>query len=522
MASTVAYTEPGAERGVSRIVPDHLLVKLKAQFAETTAVSLPEVGLPEGLAPLTRFLERHAIVAGRRLVQSRGKSFVGKKLDAIRKHGMDRLYVLTLPVPDERTVLELVEELSGEPWVEYAIPATYGEHMGAPNDPFFPSQWHHNNTGQGGGAPDADMDTLEAWDLTTGSSIVAVADTGTLLTHPDLAPNLVPNCGNFLGSCFDFADNDFDPSPFGDTHGTNTSGCAAARGNNSIGVTGTCHSCQLMALKQCNPAGCSSTGFQAAIVHAANNGAVVISISFCFGYTQAWVDAVNTARDMGTLTVASLGNSTTIQACTPGTVPNAWAIGGTDRTDARIFAQGTHHFVTGPGEGIFTTSIPNYNSGFGGTSASAPLVAGVIGLVNSLDPTLHVNEVEAVISLGADDQVGAPADDPPGFDISFGHGRVNARRALELVTEEWINIQKPQHVCGGTVTVGYHNPAGCDGQTATVTGDIGGDSVTLTLSKVNGGGGSANSDTESGSSPLASHISVSPKPNTSSWRWIAA
>ena len=483
------------ERQGSDIVPDRVVVKLKADFAKR-ASALPESELPRGLEALDLFLESHGIEKGHHVAKARGKPFTGEKLEAFRRHGMDRLYVMELPNPDEETVLELVEELSRMSWVEYAEPATYGEPMLVPNDTFYSSQWAHNNVGQLPGAvPDADMDTQEAWDLTTGSAAVtlAVADTGALITHPDLVPNLVPNCGNALGSCFDFADNDFDPSHFGDTHGTNTAGIAAARAQNAEGIAGTCQRCQLMVLKECNAAGCTSLAFQDAIVHAANNGAVVISISFCFGFSQAWVDAVNTARDMGTLTVASLGNGTSIQACTPATVPNALAIGGTNRTDARIFAQGTHQFITAPAEGIFSTTfnaggVATYTSGFGGTSASTPLVAGIIGLINARDSALHVNEVEAVLALGADDQVGPAADDKPGFDISFGHGRANARRSVELVTEEWISIREPQHVCGGPITVGYHNPAGCNGQIATVSGSIGGDSVSVTLNQVTAGG----------------------------------
>ena len=494
--SAIPIRRPGEqEKQGSDIVPDRVVVKLKADFAKR-ASALPESELPRGLETLDEFLRSHGIEKGRRVAMARGKPFVGKRLEAFHKHGMDRLYVMELPNPSEETVLELVEELSRKSWVEYAEPATYGEPLVVPNDTFYSSQWAHNNTGQLPGAvPDADMDTQEAWDLSAGSPTVtlAVADTGALITHPDLVPNLVPDCGNSAGSCFDFADNDFDPSHYGDTHGTNTAGIAAARAQNSMGIAGTCQRCQLMPLKQCNSSGCTSLGFQDAIVHAANHGAAAINISFCFGYSQAWVDAVNTARDMGTLTVASLGNGTSIQACTPATVPNALAIGGTDRTDSRIFAQGTHHFISAPGEGIYSTSFDgaggaSYNPGFGGTSASAPFVAGIIGLINSRDGNLHVNEVEAVLALGADDLVGDPGDDLPGFDISFGHGRANAFRSLGLVTREWISIREPQHVCGGTLTVGYHNPVGCDGQTATVSGDVGGDAVTVTLNQVTSGG----------------------------------
>ncbi len=493
LVTGMSWAPPGSEDPTRRIIPDHLVVKIKADYAQR-AFELPMNALPSGLPVLDRFLEKHGIQDGHRLARTHGKPLTGKNLEAYRRHGMDRLYVLRLPEPGVATVLDLIEKLSRAPWVEYAAPATEGVPTLVPNDANYGLQWAHNNTGQSGGTPDADMDTQEAWDLALGSpsSIIAIADDGTLISHEDLSPNLVPGCGTAAGSCFDFVSGDFDPTPAtaGDSHGTGTAGVAAARGFNTVGVSGTCFRCGLMPLLTCNSLGCSSTNFQDAIVHAANNGAGVINISYCFGYSQAWVDAVNTAKDMGTLTTASLGNATTIQACTPATTPNGLAIGGTGRNDQRIFAQGTHHWVSAPGTGIWSTttgSNSSYTPSFGGTSASAPFVAGIIGLINTRDPNLHPNEVVSLLALGAEDQVGPPSDDPPGFDISFGHGRANARNSVELVDQEWIDIQRPHHVCGGTITIGYHNPTGCDGQTVTVGGDINGDSVDITVSDVTDG-----------------------------------
>ncbi len=62
-----------------------------------------------------------------------------------------------------------------------------------PNDPSFNQQYCHNNTGQSGGTIDADMDSPEAWDITTGGTtstgdeiVVAIVDGGCDLAHPDI------------------------------------------------------------------------------------------------------------------------------------------------------------------------------------------------------------------------------------------------------------------------------------------------------------------------------------------------
>jgi hypothetical protein len=61
-----------------------------------------------------------------------------------------------------------------------------------PNDPSFGDQWVLHNTGQTGGAVDADIDAPQAWAITTGSmeTVVAMLDTGIDYTHPDLYLNI--------------------------------------------------------------------------------------------------------------------------------------------------------------------------------------------------------------------------------------------------------------------------------------------------------------------------------------------
>jgi subtilisin family serine protease len=64
-----------------------------------------------------------------------------------------------------------------------------------PNDRSFSTQWSLHNSGQTGGKPDADIDAPEAWDVTRGSPsvVVAVLDSGSDSTHPDLFENLWTN-----------------------------------------------------------------------------------------------------------------------------------------------------------------------------------------------------------------------------------------------------------------------------------------------------------------------------------------
>lgn len=74
--------------------------------------------------------------------------------------------------------------------------------METPAEPDFPKQWGLHNTGQSiegvAGAPDADIDACEAWDIERGNTypvVVAVIDSGIDDKHPDLDGNIWRNPG---------------------------------------------------------------------------------------------------------------------------------------------------------------------------------------------------------------------------------------------------------------------------------------------------------------------------------------
>ena len=82
---------------------------------------------------------------------------------------------------------------------------------------------------------------------------------------------------------------------------------------------------------------------------------------------------------------------------------------------------------------LIRTTPPTYDDTvylFTGTSAATPLAAGIVSLLLAEQPSLSQDEVYALLRAGADDQVGLPAEDTPGYDIYHGHGRLNADRTL--------------------------------------------------------------------------------------------
>src|SRR5262249_8774528 len=164
------------------------------------------------------------------------------------------------------------------------------------------------------------------WDLAVGDTtvLVGVIDTGIDLTHPDLVDNLWTNPGEIPGNGidddgngyiddvhgYDFFNHDGDPTD-DNLHGTHVPGIIAGRGNNGIGVAGTCWRARLVALKFLNDSG---TGFISgaieALEYAERVGVRIANNSWGGGgFSNALRDAIAIADADGMLFVAAAGNN---------------------------------------------------------------------------------------------------------------------------------------------------------------------------------------------------------------------
>lgn len=71
----------------------------------------------------------------------------------------------------------------------------------------------------------------------------------------------------------------------------------------------------------------------------------------------------------------------------------------------------------------------DYSYDFGGTSAATPLAAGVGALVLSMNPYLSAADLRTLLR-GTSDHIGNVAYNEDGFSPFYGHGRLNAQRAV--------------------------------------------------------------------------------------------
>jgi hypothetical protein len=143
--------------------------------------------------------------------------------------------------------------------------------------------------------------------------------------------------------------------------------------------------------------------------------------------------------------------------------------------------------VAAPSPTVSTWPDNGYGT-FGGTSAAAPQVAGVAGLLKSMDPSLHSREIRHLIRLGADDGVGAPGEDTPGWDPYLGFGRLNAFGSLSLLDGPWLSLDRPHYLCGGTLTVALKDRTAGSSVEIALTASPGGDSETVAATPLTGAG----------------------------------
>jgi acyl carrier protein len=294
-----------------------------------------------------------------------------------------------------------VLQLLLNPQVEFAEPNfLIAKEDVNPNDPQFQEQWALQNSGQGGGQFDSDIRARSAWDKTRGaaSTIIAVIDSGIDFTHPDLANNQwtnpQPNSAGDLHGWDFVADNGEIKDEQG--HGTAVAGIIAAEGNNALGITGVMWGAGLMSLRVLDNTGTGDIGNAVeAIDYAVAHGAHVINLSWgTTGESIVLKEAIERAIKRDVIVVCSAGNNGQDLDTTP-YYPASFglkdliAVSATDNRDqlASWSNWGVRKVtIAAPGTNILTTQRGGGYWSVTGTSAAAPIVSGIAGLLKTLSP----------------------------------------------------------------------------------------------------------------------------------------
>ena len=380
--------------------------------------------------------------------------------------------LFTIKFPESTNIRQAMNELCQTDIIDYAEPdykgSAGGEQGVLPNDNYYYRQWALKNSGVFSfttAIEGADIDMENAWSINQGDStvIVAIIDSGVKLDHPEFAGRIWINydelCDNGLDDDnngykddrmgWDFANNDNNPTD-DNGHGTNVTGIVGANGNNSIGYAGVDWNCKLMILKATDN---TSFGYYSwwasAIYYAVDNGARIINLSLGgTGSSATLQNAIDYALNKNVVVVACMMNTNSETIYYPAAYPGVIAVGSTNPDDTRSCPfywkptsgsnYGNHISVVAPGNyiyGLNYQSNSNYNFYWGGTSQATPHVAGIAALLLAQSPSRTAAQIKSIIEQAADDLVGNPSEDTPGWDKYYGHGRVNAFKALSLISD---------------------------------------------------------------------------------------
>jgi thermitase len=330
------------------------------------------------------------------------KQLGGTKIEKLRALSVHRVRV---PV----TALDAVaRKLQRHPAVKFVERNEILAPNAAPNDPYFPDEWHL-----------AKIMAPDAWGLTVGRPdvIIALLDSGIDGTHPDLAAKMVAGYNMYDG-------NTNTADVYG--HGTKVAGAAAAITDNAEGVAGVARANGIMPIRVTDTAGYAYFSSLAnGLTWAVDHGARVMSISFAgIAGSSTITSAAQYVVSKGGVVVAAAGNC----GCLDSTAENAYilSVSATDATDtiASWSSRGPYVDLSAPGVGIMTTTVGGGYGSVSGTSFSAPITAGVAALVLSANPGLTATAVKQLLTANADDL------GDPGWDQNYGFGRVNAYRAV--------------------------------------------------------------------------------------------
>ncbi len=351
-----------------------------------------------------------------------------------------------------------------------------------PNDPIYPKQrWHYEQINL-----PAAMDRLV--NLPTQPArrpLVAVIDSGIMMDHPDLAPQ-IEDGRTFVslntrddGQLDSANPDDLDvPTAAGDPHfhGTHVAGTIAARTFDGYGAAGVAPMARLMPLRvfdQRHPNGADDYDIISAMLYAAGlpnrtnqfppRKADVINMSL--GSSQAcpasYVNIIQQVRQAGLIVVVAAGNDArnndgvAVPVAAPANCPGVVAVGALDAQarqanysqsgpELRVAAPGgdMSRSTTGEPQGDMVDSTVAIFSpegkrqpGFAymqGTSMATPHVAGVVALMKYAYPGLTPELFDAWLSAGKlTDDIGGP-----GFDSATGYGLINARKAVDVALAE--------------------------------------------------------------------------------------
>jgi len=379
--------------------------------------------------------------------QNFGVSEISKPLFSFKEDEyLQRIY--SIHISDPTKIEALKEELLRSFDFEFVTLVPLNEITYTPNDPEYLSgdQYH--------------IDLIEAdsaWDYTEGSDtiVVAVVDVACDISHPELAnkihynSNEIPNDGidndnngfidDYHGFSLEHSTGDSTlilPIPMSSqTHGTKVSGVIAAHTNNNLGIASVGNKIKILPIDVGQDGSSGSIPYTLDGVNYAYARVDEIDVVNCSwggdwsaypSYIAMFQNIVNNFVNAGVVLVGSAGNNDDTAVYYPGNLDNAIAVASSTENDEKFGSSNYHHIdidIAAPGASFKSLRPDSSYTGFSATSAAAPIVSSVCGLMRSINPDITAIEMMDCIYNTADSVYGTYVD-------SLGAGRINALQCV--------------------------------------------------------------------------------------------
>lgn len=259
---------------------------------------------------------------------------------------------------------------------------------------------------------------------------IAVIDTGIDASHPDLAGTVidgvdfssvgVPNGTAGVGS-----------SAF---HGTMVASLIAGQGSAASGVIGVAPGAKLLSISigLGVPGSDTDTQVAQAVRWAVDHDADIINLSLTRNsqsWPKSWDEAFSYAFENDVIVVAAAGNRSdnSSRPSAPAIIPGVVSVGGVTKLEepAEASAAGLGVAISAPAEDLLGAYPGESYRVWGGSSAAAPIVTGLLALMSQSDPDASANDLIKRL-IGSATDLGEP-----GFDANYGHGLIDPTAALK-------------------------------------------------------------------------------------------
>ena len=289
-----------------------------------------------------------------------------------------------------------------------------------PNDPAFSDNnktWYLNA-----------IKAPQAWDITRGSEkvTVAIVDNGFNLKHPELSSKVVQPYNVWKHS------NEIFPQQV--DHGTHVAGTALAIADNKKGICGIAPNCKFMPIQVADKRGMmTTTSVLDGILYALYQGADVVNVSLGSQFTgldnfpenmqtdlinnhfkeeeRLWREIMRIAANHNSTVVVAAGNDNVLAGIDAIQRPELFVtVSATDKNNRNFVKAGFSNYgefstISAPGVGIYSSVGKNEYQIMDGTSMAAPIVAGAIALMKSLNDTITTKQIICILqSTGIETQ----------------------------------------------------------------------------------------------------------------------